>query len=71
VVIISHILGADVARFHLAKVPVYLEVSDLPLYIPTVRACHLVAAKLFDEWVLALVAMPYQGCRHGFFDDVS
>jgi hypothetical protein len=49
----------------------YLQVSHLPLHVPTVRACHFVAAKFFDERMLALVAVPYQSCRHGFFDDVS
>ena len=43
---------------------------SLPLLVVTVRASHLVATVLFDERMLALVAIPDQRCRHGFLDNM-
>lgn len=69
-VIVCYVLRADVARLLSADIGMF-QAGDLPLHIPTVRACHLVAAKFLDERMLTFVAVSYQGCRHRFFDNVS
>jgi hypothetical protein len=41
------------------------------LLVTAVCAAHLVAAVLFDKWLLAFVTLSNEGSRHGLLDDVS
>lgn len=69
--IVDYILRANIAES--ASVHFWLKIQrfNSPLQVPTMRARHLVTALFLDKRMLALVAMTYQGCRHGFFNYVS
>jgi hypothetical protein len=56
--IVNNIFGTDVAGHWSASVLCRHTENDLPLPIPTMRACHLVAPQLLHKWLLAAVAMP-------------
>jgi riboflavin transporter FmnP len=71
VLVISNILGTDIAEDMLVGSNAIAPPKDLPLYVLAVRASHLVASILFHKRVLAAIALPNQCCGHSLFHDVS